>query len=244
MNLTSLKTVLKTTRPSFLILSPVCVLLGFSTALQQQAAVDVHLAVLVFTGAVLAHISVNTLNEYHDFKSGLDLTTIRTPFSGGSGALPRNPDALALSRVTGLIALSATMAIGAYLVHERGLLLLPIGFVGVVLVLTYTHWINRAPFLCLIAPGLGFGVLMVVGSHVTMTGEYSRLPWLVSLVPFFLLNNLLLLNQYPDINADSNVGRRTFPIVFGTTISNTVYALFFLTAYALVLYYICAGYIP
>jgi len=43
---------------------------------------------LALLGAFLAHVSVNTLNEYYDFKSGLDLETIRTPFSGGSGALP------------------------------------------------------------------------------------------------------------------------------------------------------------
>ncbi len=41
---------------------------------------------LALLGAFLAHISVNTLNEYFDFKSGLDLETIKTPFSGGSGA--------------------------------------------------------------------------------------------------------------------------------------------------------------
>ena len=38
-----------------------------------------------------AHLAVNMLNEYFDFKSGLDFKTQRTPFSGGSGTLPANP---------------------------------------------------------------------------------------------------------------------------------------------------------
>ena len=46
--------------------------------------------ILALAGGLLAHISVNALNEYLDFTSGLDLTTLRTPFSGGSGTLPAN----------------------------------------------------------------------------------------------------------------------------------------------------------
>jgi len=99
------------------------------------------------------------------------------------------------------------------------------------LIITYTQWLNRFPFLCLLAPGLGFGTLMVVGTHIILTGEHSHLPWLVSLVPFFLINNLLLLNQYPDITADASVGRNTFPIAFGLRKSNMVYTIFFITAY-------------
>ena len=40
-------------------------------------------AVLAFIGLLLAHISVNTLNDYFDYRSGIDLETRRTPFSGG-----------------------------------------------------------------------------------------------------------------------------------------------------------------
>ncbi|MCH2157572.1 MAG: hypothetical protein MK096_02180 [Oleiphilaceae bacterium] len=42
---------------------------------------------------------------------------------------------------------------------------------------------------------------------------YDQLAYLALLLPFCLSNNLLLLTQYPDIHADKNVGRRTFPIV-------------------------------
>ena len=162
-----------------------------------------------------SHISVNTFNEYFDFQSGLDLKTEKTPFSGGSGALPDNPEMANVVLTVSLVSLLLTIFIGIYLIMQRGTLILPIGFVGVVLIMTYTQWLNRFPFLCLIAPGLGFGVLMVVGTHVILTGEHSPLSWLVSLIPFFLINNLLLLNQYPDIKADASVGRNTFPIEIG-----------------------------
>ena len=70
-----LKTIFRSTRPSFLIV----------------------------IGAVSAHISVNMLNEYFDFKSGLDLKTEITAFSGGSGALPDNPEMAGTILIIGLV---------------------------------------------------------------------------------------------------------------------------------------------
>ena len=63
-------------------------------------------------------------------------------------------------------------------------------------------------------------------------------------MPFFLVNNLLLLNQYPDIAADSSVGRNTFPIAFGIHKSNLVYLFFTLCTYLLILISIINGTIP
>ena len=239
-----IQTALKSTRPSFLILSPVCVFLGLSTSLTIQSQVNLFIFFLIFLGSISAHISVNMLNEYFDFKSGLDLKTVKTAFSGGSGALPSNPEMANAILIIGLMMLMVTITIGISLIIESGIQLLPIGIVGVVLIITYTQWLNRSPFLCLIAPGLGFGVLMVVGTHVILTGVYSPFAWLVSLVPFFLINNLLLLNQYPDIKADASVGRNTFPIAFGLRKSNIVYAIFAVSAYSLILLLIAMGYIP
>ncbi len=239
-----LKSVLQTLRPSFLVLTPICVFLGLSTSLAGQSQINYFLVLLVLIGAVSAHISVNTLNEYYDFKSGLDLKTKRTRFSGGSGTLPGNPGIAGSVLIIGLVSLMMTVIIGIYFVLERGIQIIPVGMVGVVLILTYTQWLNRSPFLCLVAPGLGFGVLMVVGTYMVLTGGHSHLPWLVSLVPFFLINNLLLLNQYPDIKADASVGRNTFPIAFGPKASNFVYAVFMMAAYVLILIFIVKGYIP
>lgn len=237
-------TLLQASRPAFLVLAPVCVWLGLACALQSQPAVNVFLFMMILLGAVAAHISVNTLNEYYDFKNGLDLKTQKTAFSGGSGALPANPQMARAVLLTGLVALAVTAVVGIYLVAERALQLLPVGLAGMALVLTYTPWLNRSPFLCLVAPGLGFGVLMVVGTDVVLTGAYTPLAWRVSLVPFFLVNNLLLLNQYPDIAADASVGRRPFPIAFGIRASNAVYALFAGAAYAVVGYLAFTAQLP
>jgi 1,4-dihydroxy-2-naphthoate octaprenyltransferase len=190
------------------------------------------LLLLVLLGALLAHISVNALNEYSDFKSGLDLATTRTPFSGGSGALPENPEMSGAVFAVGAMSLMATLTIGGFFIWKYGAGIVPIGVTGLILIVTYTDWINRYPFLCLVAPGIGFGFLMVVGTQFVLQGEYVPLSVLVAIIPFFLVNNLLLLNQYPDIVADASVGRNHFPIAYGVSLSNLAYALFALATTA------------
>ncbi len=102
----------------FLVLTPVCVFLGASTVIAAQTNVSLLLLVLALLGALLAHVSVNTLNEYFDYKSGLDFTTTRTQFSGGSGALPRNPEMLSAVFTVGIASLIATLMIGGFFIID------------------------------------------------------------------------------------------------------------------------------
>jgi 1,4-dihydroxy-2-naphthoate octaprenyltransferase len=199
---------------------------------------------LCLLGALLAHISVNALNEYADFRSGLDLATLRTPFSGGSGALPRHPEMARAVLVLGVTTLLGVILVGLYFLRHYGLDLLPVGLAGLLLVLGYTGWINRHPFICLVAPGLGFGILMVVGTQFVLQGSYSALSLLAAVVPFFLVNNLLLLNQYPDIEADRNAGRRHFPITYGTGVSSGVYAISAMLTVVVIVAGVLGGYFP
>lgn len=229
-------------RVPFLVLTPVCVFLGASTVVLNET--NIGLSLLVLLGALLAHISVNALNEYSDFRSGLDLTTTRTQFSGGSGALPGNPEMASAVFAVGALSLFATFLIGGYFVWRYGAGIVPIGVAGLILVVTYTNWINRYPILCLIAPGVGFGFLMVVGTQYVLQGEYALLSLLVAVIPFLLVNNLLLLNQYPDIQADANVGRNHFPIAYGVSRSNMVYTLFALATITIIVVYVSLGYLP
>jgi 1,4-dihydroxy-2-naphthoate polyprenyltransferase len=218
-------------RVAFLVLPPACVLLAVGTAVWTHGKISFLYLILAFIGAVAAHISVNALNEYFDFKSGLDLKTLKTPFSGGSGTLPANPTMARPALNIGLITLALTGLIGLYFLFARGWALLPLGLLGMVVILTYTIWITRYPLLCLIAPGLGFGPLMVMGTHFVLTGSYSWTAFFASLVPFFLVSDLLLLNQFPDAEADRTVGRRHLPIVVGRRTSSVVYGAFLLLTY-------------
>lgn len=235
---------LKVVRLPFLVLTPTSVLLGLAAALHYSTDCSLSLAMLALVGAVTAHMSVNALNEHHDFTSGLDFNTIRTPFSGGSGALPADPLFARMARVIGVGSLLLTVAIGLYFVSLRGYLLLPLGLLGVIVVLGYSPILTRHAFLCLVAPGLGFGPLMVLGTFFVLTGSLSATAVTVSLVPFFLVSNLLLLNQFPDVEADRDAGRSNLPILLGPRRSLAVYALFLALAASSILSGIAASALP
>jgi len=213
-------------RPPFLLINISIVASGIGTTLYRTGSIKAIDAILCLAGAILAHISVNSLNEYSDFRTGVDSHTIRTPFSGGSGVLQRVPSLALYTLGLGLISAGITSLIGIYFTYTKGPAILPIGLAGLLLVLLYTPWITRNAFLCLLAPGLGFGTCMVIGTDLVLGGSYSLSGLFASMVPFFLVSNLLLLNQFPDVEADSRAGRRNFVITHGLWVGALLYTIF------------------
>jgi len=239
-----LKYILGFIRAPFLVLAPACTLLGLATAVHSAVGINFSHAVLAFIGAISAHISVNTFNEYFDFKSGLDSRTNRTPFSGGSGTLQARPELAGLAFGTAAASCGLVALIGLYFLFVRGPLILPIGIAGLIIVATYTPRLVCNPYLCLLAPGLGFGILTVMGTDFALTGRYSAAAFFASLVPFFLVSDLLLLNQFPDVEADRTVGRKNLPILIGRRSASLVYGIFLLLAYLSLAAGVISGYLP
>jgi 1,4-dihydroxy-2-naphthoate octaprenyltransferase len=238
------KNLLGVMRLPFVVLAPACALIGLGTAYWTTGSVNwLHFA-LAAAGALTAHICVNVFNEYFDFKTGLDMKTSRTPFSGGSGLLPSHPELAPAALGIAVAALLITAAIGVFFVSVRGWGILPLGLAGLLLLYGYTAWMVYHPLLCLLAPGLGFGPLMVMGVHFALTGHYSWTAAVASLVPFFLVNDVLLLNQFPDVDADQAVGRRHFPILIGRQWSARIYAAFLLLAYVAIAAGVVFGVLP
>lgn len=238
------KTILQTSRPNFLILAPLCVWLGVILAVGQGRDIELEHVILIVLGALLAHAAVNMLNEYQDFRSGLDLKTEKTPFSGGSGALPKDPGAAPRVLAGAIASTLAVCAIGIYFTWLRGIPMLVTGLIGVVLVITYTPWITRSPFLCLIAPGLGFGPAMVLGTLIALGGTLTMGALIVALMVFLLVSELLLINQFPDVDADRTVGRRHLPIILGLPRASLVVIALLLGSFAILVIAIVAGRLP
>jgi len=195
------------------------------------------LVLLVLLGALAAHVAVNALNEWSDYRSGLDLHTHRTAFSGGSGTLVARPHLLGRTLVLGLGSLLACALIGLFFLLRTPHLLVslaPVGLAGLALVLLYTPWLTRHPWLCLFAPGLGFA-LMVLGTRIVLGGPLEGRDLLLTLPPLLFSNNLLLLSQFPDIEADRAAGRRTLPMHLGAEKALRVLLAQWLLAYGVLL---------
>jgi len=237
------------TRPQFLLLSVVLAFLGSSVAWYDSLGTSrfsFHWghALLAALGLLLCHISVNVLNDYFDYKSGIDIRTKRTHFSGGSGILPHRLMQPQAALIFGFAALGVTAAIGVFFWIVWGWGILPLGLLGILLVIFYSPWVTKHPFICLIAPGVGFGPLMVMGTHYVLVGRYDLVALFASFIPGFLVSNLLLINQFPDVKADAAGKRRHILIVFGRRAGAWVYASFAVATFLWVALAWRLGYFP
>jgi 1,4-dihydroxy-2-naphthoate polyprenyltransferase len=83
-----------------------------------------------------------------------------------------------------------------------------------------------------------------MGTHFVLTGHYSWTSFVASLVPFFLVNDLLLLNQFPDMDADRSVGRKHLLIIWGPRRSSLIYGFFLAATYLVILVGMGSGLLP
>jgi 1,4-dihydroxy-2-naphthoate octaprenyltransferase len=237
----SLKVWFLETRPQFLTLSVVLAFLGTAIAWYDDFF-NLWYALLAGFGLVLTHASVNIINDYFDYRSGIDLAARRTPFSGGSGILPAGLLTPRQALWLGLGAFIVTIPIGIYFIIVSGWQLLPLLVVAAFFILLYSPFILKRPWPEW-AAGAGLGTLPILGLYFVQAGTYTW-PTLVAAIPsFFLVHNLLLLNEFPDAEADVKARRKTLPLTIGkknaaifyTVVAVAVYVWIFAWAVARVM---------
>ena len=230
------------TRPQFLVLSVVLAFLGTCIA-WYDGFFHPGYAVLAFWGLLLAHVSVNVLNDYFDFRSGIDLMVKRTPFSGGSGILPAGLLKPRQVFWLGVASFLMVVPIGIYFVIARGWLLLPLLLIAAVCILFYTPVIlkRRWPEW---SPGLGLGALPILGTYFVQTTAYTWPVVIASIPSGILVHNLLFLNEFPDAEADKKANRKTLPITMGKEKASIVYSVLMVAVYLWIIGWVIAGIMP
>ena len=230
------------TRPQFLILSVVLAFLGTSMA-WFDGYFNLGRALLAGFGLLLTHISVNTLNDYFDYRSGIDLKTQRTPFSGGSGMLPTKAMKPVQVFWLGTTSLIIAAGIGIYFIFVAGWQLLPLLLIAGLCIVLYTPLILKTPSPEW-AAGLGLGTLPILGMYFIQTGTYSPHAIIASIPSGILVYNLLLLNEFPDISADKTAARKTLPITAGLKNAGIVYTVTTILTYVWIIGAVIAGVMP
>jgi 1,4-dihydroxy-2-naphthoate polyprenyltransferase len=234
-------------RVPFLILALILGILGACIAWYESrrfgSPFHMGYALLATFGLMVAHAAVNIFNEYFDSRSGLDFRTRRTPFSGGSGAVPGGLLTLGQALWLGIACFVIIVPIGVFFTLVKGWMLLPLLVLAMLLIVLYTPFILKMGYPEW-SPGLGLGILPVMGAYFVHTGEYTLTAFIASMPSFFLVHNLLLLNEFPDVEADITVKRRTLPIAFGKKGAAVVFSLFVLMVYLWIAGAVMLDYMP
>jgi 1,4-dihydroxy-2-naphthoate octaprenyltransferase len=209
-------------RAPFLLLPVTLVASGAAAAAFDDRASALATA-LALVGLVALHAAVNAFNEASDMRSGIDLQTTRTPFSGGSGTLPSGALPVGAAVGVGVVGSVVGLLVGIYFVTRIGWW--PLGGVmalGAVAVLVYTQLFARTGGGEVFA-GLGLGLLPVVGTALVQAGEIGPAAWAAGVPAFLMTFNLLLLNEFPDEKADRAGGRLNLVLMLGRRRAAFVY---------------------
>jgi 1,4-dihydroxy-2-naphthoate octaprenyltransferase len=219
-------------RAPFLLLAVMLVLIGGAAA-HQDGVFDALRFALAMLGTILAHASVNLWNELSDYRTKIDEHTPRTPFSGGSGNLQAGLTSPGAVRAAAAGTLLVALGCGLYLTWVSGPWLLVFVVAGGVAAVFYTSHMARFA-LGELAAGTCLGTFVVLGTYYSMAGGLTwNVVWL-SIPPGILTALLLLLNEFPDAEADRAGGRRHLVIVLGRRGAAVLYTVSLATAYAIV----------
>lgn len=235
------------TRPAFLSITVIGVLLGFATAAYDNVPIDVKTAVLTCLLICIAHAAVNVLNDYYDALNGTDAANKERiyPFTGGSRFIQAGLLSLHQTCVLGYGLLSTAVAIGIWLTLELGAGFFVLTSLGITI-----GWAYSAPPLQLMSRGLGefsvvsTWVLVVAVSDYTQRHAFSALPYIAGLPYALMVGSILYLHQFPDHKADAAVGKRTIVVRMGPLAASWLYLVITLSAYAFVGVAVMQGALP
>jgi 1,4-dihydroxy-2-naphthoate octaprenyltransferase len=198
---------------------------------------------LAMAGSLLVHMTVNVINDYHDYVDGIDLNTRRTPFSGGSGVLPANLLKPKQAFWFATVSLLAAMVIGFYFCVTKGWILFPLLLIAGFSAYFYNVYLSKWQMGEIFA-GLNFGPMLVLGSYFVQTGRYSWGTLFASLAPGILTANLLFLNEFPDWEADRRGGRKHWVITLGKRSASYLFVALLAASYLCILIGVITGVMP
>ena len=204
---------LRVIRIRFLLASVIAVSLGLAINWWHTGNIEIFDAILTMCGVLALHASVDLLNDYWDFKRGIDTTTQRTKMSGGTGVLPEGLLKPKQVYAAGIIFLIAGAAIGAYFVFTDGIIIGLILAFAVLSVYFYSTKIvdwGLAEIFIVIK-----GTMIVIGTYFIQTTQITESAVLGGIVVGTLSSFVLFITSFPDHDADKAKGRKTLVINLG-----------------------------
>ena len=232
---------LKTMRIPFLQATFVPVILGGVIALQVAHVFNLGTFLLTLLGASLIHIATNMFNDYFDFKSGNDLQVKhQNPFAGGGRVLTAGLVKPSTHLLVSTVCLLLGCLIGFYFIFALSLpYLFALGVIGVVSSYFYVGPPFRFAYRGIgeLIVGINFGPVMTLGAYYVQTRSFAWEPLLASIPVGLLVAAILWINEFPDMDADRAVGKKTLVLRLGYLQSIRVFVGMVSLAYALIIIY-------
>lgn len=215
-------------RPKTLLAALVPVMVGSALAISMKKFFLPY-SLIALLCSILIQVGTNFTNDLYDYLKGSDTIKRKGPRRVlASGLISVTEMRIAIILVFGL-----TFILGLYLVFSVGILILWVGIFSIIAGIIYT----AGPF-PLAYNGLGdlfvfifFGVIGTMGTFYLHTQEISFLSFLVSIPVGALITNILVVNNFRDIEEDREGNKNTLAVIFGKEFSRWQFIILILISY-------------
>ncbi|KEQ57239.1 UbiA prenyltransferase protein [Marine Group I thaumarchaeote SCGC RSA3] len=220
-------------RIRFLLASVIAVSVGLALNWWQNSTIGPIEAILTFAGVMALHASVDLLNDFWDFKRGIDAKTPKTKMSGGTGVLPEGLLKPSSVYRAGIAFLVIGSAIGAYFVITDGIVIAIILGFAILSIYFYSTKI--------VDSGLGEffvavkGSMIVLGTFFIQSGQITIESILAGIVVGSLSSLVLFIASFPDHDADKSKGRKTLVIAVGKQKATKLFWIFPFVSYCAII---------
>lgn len=228
-NIGKLKPWILAGRPKTLPAAVSPVLIGTSVAYYDNK-LNFITALIALICSLLIQIGTNFVNDLYDHLKGSD----SEERVGPERALATGKISVSQMKRAIYLTFGITFILGLYLVYIAGWPILLVGILSIASGYAYT----AGPY-PLAYNGLGdifvfvfFGVVAVVGTYYVQALQLSELIFVASIPAGTLITNILVVNNYRDIDEDRKNNKNTLAVKFGKQFSRMQYLIQLLVAYA------------
>lgn len=215
-------------RPRTLPAAVVPVMVGSALAIYQGKFFPIY-SIVALVCSLLIQIGTNFSNDLYDHLKGSDTKDRKGPLRVlASGLITVNEMKLGI-----FVIFSLSFLLGLYLVYSVGLVILWIGILSILAGLAYT----AGPF-PLAYNGLGdlfvflfFGIVGTVGTYYLHTQQFNIIALIISIPVGALITNILIVNNYRDIEEDRIAGKKTLAVILGREFSRYEFIFFILISF-------------
>ena len=215
-------------RPKTLLAAFVPVIVGSALAISTNK-LYLPYSIIALLCSILIQIGTNFTNDLYDYLKGSDTVKRKGPRRVlATGLISVKEMRTAIILVFGL-----TFLLGLYLVFSVGTLILWVGIFSIFAGIIYT----AGPF-PLAYNGLGdlfvflfFGVVGTMGTYYLHTQEISLLSLIVSVPVGSLITNILVVNNFRDIEEDKVANKKTLAVILGREFSKRQFIFLILISY-------------
>jgi len=215
-------------RPKTLFAAFVPVIVGASLAFA-EGKLNLTASVVALFCSILFQVGANFTNDLYDFIKGADTEKRIGPLRVLNAGLV-SPLQM---KIVIFFNFGLAFLLGLYLVYIGGNFVLAIGLLSIIASLAYT----AGPY-PLAYHGLGelfvflfFGFVGTVGTFFVNTKEISVIAFIAAIPVGALITNILVVNNYRDIEQDKVAGKNTLAVKFGKSFSRYEYLMLLFSSF-------------